>query len=340
MGFYVPEPDDIVQAKLPQVVGPQVFLRVQTEQLWNAAVCVSVRDEVHAKASLRLTYTLGGNANTTEVPATVLADVLGWQILRFELAVRAPAQGTHIVYQVVDAAGAAHAGGEIPLAARRSDWNLVAYSCYDQRRRIGEVLWEHSACAHSASLLQVPAVQHKQVEAAVSVPVSCVPMWHDLSTEHSRSRVDGELLLFTRRGELMHAMYPHVMYPMTQEPANSTAGHRCGGANPLIRLMPAAVSIDGGRPLHALIGGGDQLYNDNVWALPETKAWLSTENHLAEQPSAELLASVERFYLESYLRCIHFHPGKRLLACTPQVCSSLENSDAVATCGCALCPLP
>lgn len=74
----------------------------------------------------------------------------------------------------------------------------------------------------------------------------------------------------------------------------------------------------GARPVHALIGGGDQLYNDNVWALPEAEAWLATPSHWTEPAPPALIASAEKFYLDSYLRCIHFHPAKELLANTPQ----------------------
>lgn len=31
-------------------------------------------------------------------------------------------------------------------------------------------------------------------------------------------------------------------------------------------------------PLHALVGGGDQIYNDALWATPSMKAWLDIPN--------------------------------------------------------------
>lgn len=34
-------------------------------------------------------------------------------------------------------------------------------------------------------------------------------------------------------------------------------------------------------PLHALVGGGDQIYNDALWFVPSLKAWLDV-------PSAEV----------------------------------------------------
>lgn len=30
-------------------------------------------------------------------------------------------------------------------------------------------------------------------------------------------------------------------------------------------------------PLHAFMGGGDQIYNDRVWSLPSLKAWVEIE---------------------------------------------------------------
>lgn len=32
--------------------------------------------------------------------------------------------------------------GHIPIAGASEEWNLAAYSCYDQRRAIGERLWQ------------------------------------------------------------------------------------------------------------------------------------------------------------------------------------------------------
>jgi hypothetical protein len=31
-------------------------------------------------------------------------------------------------------------------------------------------------------------------------------------------------------------------------------------------------------PLHAFMGGGDQLYNDGLWGVPALKAWLGIED--------------------------------------------------------------
>ena len=34
-------------------------------------------------------------------------------------------------------------------------------------------------------------------------------------------------------------------------------------------------------PLHALMGGGDQLYNDGLWGVPSLRAWLAIEDDKA-----------------------------------------------------------
>jgi hypothetical protein len=73
--------------------------------------------------------------------------------------------------------------------------------------------------------------------------------------------------------------------------------------------------------VHALLGGGDQLYNDNVWALDILNDWLKLPQaeRLTSQPSKEMVAAIEDFYLMSYLSHTHFHPAAQLLRGTPQV---------------------
>jgi PhoD related phosphatase len=73
--------------------------------------------------------------------------------------------------------------------------------------------------------------------------------------------------------------------------------------------------------VHALLGGGDQLYNDNLWAEPGTDAWLKLgpDEQVAFQPDSELKAQIAHYYLHSYLRHTHFHPAAEFLRSTPQV---------------------
>lgn len=101
---------------------------------------------------------------------------------------------------------------------------------------------------------------------------------------------------------------------------------RCGKQEPLfsrtmLNQMPAEKAQDPATPLHAIFGGGDQLYNDNVWALPELDAWLQLpkDERLGYEPTAQDAAAVEEFYRTSYVRHVHFHPAAMLLRSLPQV---------------------
>ena len=61
------------------------------------------------------------------------------------------------------------------------------------------------------------------------------------------------------------------------------------------------------KPLHALVGGGDQLYNDEVFHLPLLKNWLEIKNRhkrLRAEFTDAMKADAELFYFEHY--CTHF----------------------------------
>ena len=83
----------------------------------------------------------------------------------------------------------------------------------------------------------------------------------------------------------------------------------------------AAKAKSGSRIVHAILGGGDQLYNDNVWALAELDEWLHKprEERLSYVPDKQMCDAVERAYMESYLSHTHHHPAAEFLRCTPQV---------------------
>lgn len=54
--------------------------------------------------------------------------------------------------------------------------------------------------------------------------------------------------------------------------------HLAPPPNPLIaarrpRPPPARLQLHSAFPLHCLVGGGDQLYNDGVWQVEALKAW-------------------------------------------------------------------
>lgn len=79
--------------------------------------------------------------------------------------------------------------------------------------------------------------------------------------------------------------------------------------------------------MHAILGGGDQLYNDNLWALPQLDSWLKKPRaeRLKYQPTVEETTAVEDYYRTSYLSHIHHHPAAELLRSLPQVCSAFPN---------------
>lgn len=73
--------------------------------------------------------------------------------------------------------------------------------------------------------------------------------------------------------------------------------------------------------MHALLGGGDQLYNDNVWMLDPLQQWLEDKDRarLTQEPEEDTKQQVADFYAGSYLRCLHFHPAADLFRIIPQV---------------------
>jgi hypothetical protein len=94
----------------------------------------------------------------------------------------------------------------------------------------------------------------------------------------------------------------------------------------IVAMRYAGRAKSGARAVHAILGGGDQLYNDNVWDLPDLKAWLEKPEgeRLAYVPDKQMCDAVERAYLESYLSHTHFHPAAEFLRNTPQVGCHLE----------------
>lgn len=83
--------------------------------------------------------------------------------------------------------------------------------------------------------------------------------------------------------------------------------------------MYAAKAANGTRPLHAIMGAGDQLYNDNLWILPPLQAWLKREDKLKYEPDKTMQEAISEYYCGAYLRHTHYHPAASLLRNTPQV---------------------
>ncbi|KAI9237861.1 MAG: hypothetical protein BYD32DRAFT_284439 [Podila humilis] len=78
------------------------------------------------------------------------------------------------------------------------------------------------------------------------------------------------------------------------------------GANPLWDDLLAAHDH---KPFHTMVGGGDQIYNDDVLATPEMKAYLEMgkDERLATQWSNEYKYATEKYYFDHYVE--HFTTG-------------------------------
>ncbi|BDA46401.1 Uncharacterized protein YGR266W [Coccomyxa sp. Obi] len=76
-------------------------------------------------------------------------------------------------------------------------------------------------------------------------------------------------------------------------------------------------------PMHALVGGGDQIYNDAFWSMPSMKAWLdipSTEERLGAPFTPEMEKEVSEFLFNHYR--VHFNSREYMalvFACIPQM---------------------
>ncbi|KAF8927926.1 hypothetical protein BGZ58_010010, partial [Dissophora ornata] len=90
------------------------------------------------------------------------------------------------------------------------------------------------------------------------------------------------------------------------------------GANPLWDDLLAAHDQ---KPFHTMVGGGDQIYNDDVLATPEMVEWLSKdeEERVATEFTADKKQAVEKFYFEHYIQ--HFNTGtySKALSLIPSV---------------------
>eukprot|EP00884_Botryococcus_braunii_P001168 jgi/Botrbrau1/11051/Bobra.92_2s0022.1 len=76
------------------------------------------------------------------------------------------------------------------------------------------------------------------------------------------------------------------------------------------------------QPLHCLVGGGDQLYNDGVWQVPELKAWLASqprEERLAQEFTAEMERAVTHWLFNHYRTHWMSAGFRQALSSIPQV---------------------
>lgn len=219
MGLFVEESEYRLTTPLPKVVGPTVKLLACSAVQWNCAVFVCC-----AGGAVQLRYSTDESCWHIVQPRK-LAQHEEWEFFRFEIS-QMLEQPKKLRYEVLHETKVARQG-TINVPGSGQEWNIVAYSCYDQRRDVGERLWEHIADKN----------------------------------------------------------------------------------------------VSGERPVHVVLGGGDQLYNDNVWNEPRMTRWLELEQHerLSIQPSEEDLQEIRAFYLASYLRHLNFHAAAEFLRGIPQL---------------------
>jgi hypothetical protein len=141
MGFFVPEPAKR-GSPLPTMVGPVVRLGVCDAATWRAVVLVMCK---HTDVEF-----VWHSPSTQEAiaPPELMMSADGWRFLRFKLVVPLADSAQQVHYRVKDRRSLGEfKDGCITVAGKADEWNLVAYSCYDQRRAIGEALWRDVAGA-------------------------------------------------------------------------------------------------------------------------------------------------------------------------------------------------
>ncbi|KAG0351141.1 hypothetical protein BGZ54_003403, partial [Gamsiella multidivaricata] len=90
------------------------------------------------------------------------------------------------------------------------------------------------------------------------------------------------------------------------------------GANP---LWDDLLGAHDGKPFHAMVGGGDQIYNDDVLATPEMVEWLAMDGdeRVAIEFTNDKRYAVEKYYFDHYVQ--HFSTGtySKALSLIPSV---------------------
>ncbi|KAF9195462.1 hypothetical protein BGZ51_000037 [Haplosporangium sp. Z 767] len=90
------------------------------------------------------------------------------------------------------------------------------------------------------------------------------------------------------------------------------------GANPLWDDLLAAHDQ---KPFHTLVGGGDQIYNDDVLATPEMVEWLAMneEERIATEFTNEKKYAVEKYYFDHYVQHYTTDTYSQALSLIPSV---------------------
>lgn len=138
MGFHVPEPASRL-VPLPDLINPIVRLGRCSATEWNAVVFFACTSEACTAFC--------GLEGTTLVPCAVdvmdrhAYDSRTWVFCRVVLPTVTYARQSQGMNYSIKCKGL-RMDGYIPIAGKNEEWNLAAYSCYDQRRAIGERLWQ------------------------------------------------------------------------------------------------------------------------------------------------------------------------------------------------------
>lgn len=124
---------------LPDLINPIVRLGRCTATEWNAVVFFACTVE-----NCSTFYGLDGSALTActvDVMDRHSYDSRTWLFCRIVLPTVKYTQQSQVMNYSIQCQGL-RMDGHIPIAGKAEEWNLSAYSCYDQRRAIGERLWQ------------------------------------------------------------------------------------------------------------------------------------------------------------------------------------------------------
>jgi hypothetical protein len=135
MGFFVDLPAKR-KVPLPNFVGPIVRLGPCTTGTWSGVVFFACK---HDRVSV--SWTIDGQQAAAPSTPEILDTCEGWNLIRFTISAVPLHSSSQTISYVVRHGDNGSVAGHIPLAGSNQEWNLVAYSCYDQRRAVGEALW-------------------------------------------------------------------------------------------------------------------------------------------------------------------------------------------------------
>jgi hypothetical protein len=148
MGFYVEEPQEYHKTPLPDLVGPIVRLSPCTSQEWKAVVLVVHRagnnsNSSSQSSSLTCEWRIERDGATwTRLQGTILDTTSEWRFSRFTLP-SVPLKDAQVLQYRIRNQHAVSVSASIPIPARGKEWNVIAYSCFDQRRGYGHRLWKN-----------------------------------------------------------------------------------------------------------------------------------------------------------------------------------------------------